>query len=53
MNYSTSETVPAAYYRGIESTSIEKEMTIKNLKLSVTMIAAVVSLFALTSVVVG
>ena len=43
----------AVYDRAIETTPIEKEMTFKNLKLSLTMVAAVVSLFALTSVVVG
>jgi len=50
---SASGAVLAAYDRVIESTPIEKEMTIKNLKLSLTLVAAVVSLFALTSVVVG
>lgn len=53
VNYSTSEALLAAYDRGIDSTPIEKEMTIKNLKLSLTMFAAVVSLFVLSSVVVG
>lgn len=53
VNHSTSEAVLAAYDRGIETTPIENEMTIKNLKFSLTMFAAVVSLFVLSSVVVG
>jgi hypothetical protein len=53
VTHSTSEAVPAAYDRGIETTPIEQEMTFKNLKLSLMMFAAVVSLFVLSSVVVG
>jgi len=45
--------VLAVYDRAIETTPIEKEMTFKNLKLSLMMFAAVVSIFVLSSVVVG
>jgi hypothetical protein len=53
VNHSTSEAVSSAYDRGIETTRIEKEMTFKNLKLSLMMFAAVLSIFVLSSVVVG
>jgi len=45
--------VLAVYDRAIETTPIEKEMTFKNLKLSLMMFAAVVSIFVLSSVIVG
>jgi len=53
VTHSTSEAVLAVYDRDIETTPIEKEMTIKNLKLSLMMFAAFVSLFVLSSVVIG
>jgi len=53
VNHSTSNVVPAAYHRAIETTPVGKKMTFKNLKLSLMMFAAVVSLFVLSSVVVG
>jgi hypothetical protein len=53
VNQSTSNAVPAAYDRAIETTPVGKKMTFKNLKLSLMMFAAVVSLFVLSSVVVG